>query len=115
MEKTWMPVTGGILSLICGAVNIIGGIVLVIMGAVSGVVTRYAPDLPPAILMVIFILIGLFILIIGIIALVGGIYALRRKVWGMALAGSIASFFSSFWWMGIAAIVFISLSRKEFE
>ena len=30
-------------------------------------------------------------LVLGIIAILGGIYALRRRIWGLALAGSICA------------------------
>ncbi|MCJ7670387.1 MAG: hypothetical protein MUO61_07755 [Dehalococcoidia bacterium] len=58
MERTWMPTTAGILCIIAGAISVISGIV-------------FAP-----------------LIIVGIIAIVGGIYALRRRIWGLALAGS---------------------------
>jgi hypothetical protein len=115
MEKSWMPTTAGILNLICGAADIIGGIVLLIIGAISGIIFKYAEtDIPPFILMLILIILGIFVLILGVIALLGGVYALRRKVWGMALAGSIVSFFI-IWPLGIASIIFIALSRNEFS
>lgn len=115
MDKTWMPTTSGILNIICGAADIIGGIVLLILGAASGVIYKFAQtDIPPYVFMIILVMIGIFMLILGVLALVGGIYALRRKVWGMALAGSIVSFFI-IWPLGVASIVFIALSRKEFE
>ena len=50
-----------------------------------------------------------------ILAIVGGIYALQRKIWGLALAGSIAAFFTPSWVLGVAAIVFTALSKNEFE
>ena len=115
MDKTWMPTTGGILSIICGAVDIIGGIVMIIMGAISGPLCQMAQaNVPAPVVTAIFVVIGIFALILGILALVGGIYALRRKLWGMALAGSIISFFIV-WPLGIASIIFIAISRKEFE
>jgi len=49
----------------------------------------------------------------GIVSLLGGIYALKRSVWGLALAGSISTFLSSTP-LGIPAIVFTALSKKEF-
>jgi hypothetical protein len=115
MEKTWMPTTAGILNIICGVADIIGGLILLIGGAASGLIHQFAnADISPAVLMLILVLLGIFCLILGVLALVGGIYALRRKVWGMALAGSIISFFI-IWPLGIASIVFTALSRKEFE
>lgn len=115
MEKSWMPTTGGILNIICGAADILGGIVLIIMGAVSGLITQFASaDIPAWVLIIIFSVVGVFMVILGLIALIGGVYALRRKIWGMALAGSIISFFI-IWPLGIASIVFIALSKKEFS
>jgi hypothetical protein len=71
------------------------------------------PDIPPY-LFPIFTALALPFAVVGILAIVGGIYALQRKIWGLALAGSIAAFFPS-WILGIAAIVFIALSKNEFE
>lgn len=115
MDKTWMPTTGGILNIISGAAEIIGGLVMIIMGAVSGPLCQMAQaDIPAGVATAVFVVIGVFALILGVVALLGGIYALRRKVWGMALAGSIISVFI-FFILGIASIVFIALSRKEFD
>ena len=49
----------------------------------------------------------------GILALLGGIYALRRRLWGLALAGSLATilFLPVF---GIPAIILTSHSEREF-
>ena len=48
------------------------------------------------------------------VAVAGGIFALRRKRWGLALAGAIIATlpFSVF---GLAAIILLILSRDEFE
>ena len=55
-------------------------------------------------------------LCLSALAIVGGIYALRRKKWGLALTGSIAALIVPwFWFLGIAAIVFTALSKSEFE
>lgn len=60
----------------------------------------------------ILIAIGVVLLVLGIIALVGGIYAIRRRRWGLALTGAILSLPGI---MGILAIIFVSLGKKEFE
>ena len=59
---------------------------------------------------------GILYIVFGVIALIGGISALRRKVWGLALAGTILSL-----WMipvgtvlGIISIVFLAKSKGEF-
>jgi len=46
--------------------------------------------------------------------LIGGIYAVQRRKWGLALAGSIAAIFGSTP-LGIAAAIFTALAKDEFE
>jgi hypothetical protein len=110
-KKTWMPTTAGILDIICGSWELLVAFILTFVGGV----TRLVPDVPPF-LAPLFAALAVPFVILGILAIVGGIYALRRKIWGLALAGSIAAFFSPwFWILGIAAIVFTALSKNEFE
>ena len=59
---------------------------------------------------------GVLYIVFGVTALIGGISALRRRVWGFALAGAILSL-----WMlpigsvlGIISIIFLIKSKKEF-
>ena len=54
------------------------------------------------------------ITILGIVAIMGGIYALKRRVWGLALAGSICSLVCVFF-LGIPAIMFVAIGKGEFE
>lgn len=110
MEKnTWMPTTAGILDIISGSFGLIAFCALV----VAGVIVRFAPNIPKF-LPPMFVGLALPLAIVGILAIVGGIYALQRRNWGLALAGSIAAFFPS-WLLGIAAIILTALSRDEFE
>jgi hypothetical protein len=37
---------------------------------------------------------GIPMIILGVVAIVGGIYALKRRIWGLALTGSISVPFS---------------------
>ena len=62
----------------------------------------------------VLITLAIFLLIVSILAIVGGIYALRRKNWGMALTGSIAALVCMAP-LGIAAIVLVALSKEDFE
>ena len=55
-----------------------------------------------------------FLFIVGIFPIIGGIYALQRKKWGLALAGSIVAIFGSSI-MGILATIFVALAKDEFE
>jgi hypothetical protein len=59
-------------------------------------------------------------IVIGIVAIVGGIFALIRKRWRLAFAGSICAIFSFFLFflnvpLAIAAIVLVVLGKGEFE
>ena len=56
--------------------------------------------------------IGIVLLVFGIIALVGGISAIKRRRWGLALAGSILSLPGI---LAILAIIFVSIGKKEFK
>ena len=107
-KKTWKPTTAGILSIIAGAMQTIGGIIVTVVG---GTIARL-PAVP--IMPRIFGIIAIPIIVIGIVAVVGGIYALRRKVWGLALAGCICSLFGP-WFLGIPAIIFVAMGKGEFE
>jgi len=114
MEKTNKPTTAGILDIIAGVLGLIlAASYFIGFGVVSGALgipTGYIPGFVPAIVL------GMAIptLIIAILALVGGIYALRRKKWGLALAGSIAAILA-FLPLGIPAIIFTAQSKNEFE
>jgi hypothetical protein len=109
MQKTWMPTVSGILDIIAGSFGLILAFIFVLVGGVM----RFIPRVPPY-LFPIFTALSLPFAIVGILAIIGGIYALKRKIWGLALAGSIAAFFPS-WILGLTAIVLTALSKNEFE
>ena len=105
MQKTWKPTVSGILAIIAGALQVIVGAVFAIgVGFGAGIIglgwlsAIFTP-----------------LIIFGIIAIVGGIYSLRRKIWGLALAGSIFALIGPWFILGILAIIFVSLGRGEFE
>ena len=114
-NKTWMPTAAGILDIVAGC----WGLILSLMFVSIGAVMRYIPEMytepdTSQYIFPIFTAMAVPIAILGILAIVGGIYALRRRIWGLALAGSIAAFFPA-WILGLPAIVFTALSKKEFE
>jgi hypothetical protein len=49
---------------------------------------------------------------LGILAVVGGISAIRRKKFGLSLAGAICALASGLW--GILAVIFVALGKREF-
>jgi hypothetical protein len=115
-KKTWMPTTAGILDIVAGSFVLLGGIIMLVFGTVgSSIMPYFAPQVPPTMAVVIFSSIAVPVILIGILAIIGGVYALKRRIWGLALAGSIAAFFTPSWVLGVAAIVFTALSKNEFE
>jgi len=58
-------------------------------------------------------LLAIPLIVAGIIALAGGLAALKKKVWWLALAGSVVAFFC-LCFVGIRAVVFTITGRKRF-
>ena len=93
-----------------GILTIIGGIIIVAGGIIATDVPWALipqPAAPPA-----GVVGGLIAL--GVVAVIGGIYALRGRMWGLALAGAICSAFLAAP-VGVLAIIFISITKREFE
>jgi hypothetical protein len=108
---TWMPLTAGILDIICGAWGLFFSILLMFIGRIIVAVAKLPPAIGPisAFMAIIFAL-------LAILAIIGGVYALKRKIWGLALAGSIAALFSPYFWLlAITSIVLTAMSKKEFD
>jgi hypothetical protein len=112
---------GGVLSIVAGAFEINGGGTM-LASAELGVQLRLwdfalypgiwfehiiPVDSPWAIIMA-----GLLVLL-GIIAILGGIWALRRRSFGLSLAGAVCVLPLGI--LGILAIVCIALAKREFE
>ena len=123
VKETWKPTVAGILEIVGGSLSVLGsvgvitGIVFFIPVATSvdpGPVPEMSRWLIPGVLETILIIATVFLLIVGILPIIGGIYALQRKKWGLALAGSIVAIFGSSV-MGILATIFVAMSKDEFE
>ncbi len=118
-EKTWKTKTAGILAIIAGAVGVTEWVAVAVlevlalgwlpMGSLVGLGGIVAAAFAIAIAT-------------GIVAIVGGVFALKRKRWRLALAGSICAIFSLMFVpvllnvpLAIAAIVLVVLGKGEFE
>jgi hypothetical protein len=110
MERSWKSLTAGILDIVSGVGMLFVCFWLVLAGGILGVV---GGDVPSWVSALLFGLAGPFA-VLAIVAVIGGIFCIRRKIWGMALAGSIAAFFCCFLF-GIISIILVSTSRSEFH
>ncbi|MGB2855975.1 MAG: hypothetical protein WBC61_04935, partial [Dehalococcoidia bacterium] len=54
------------------------------------------------------------LLALGIVTIVGSSYAIMRKNFPLAVVGGVCSVFSPLWPLGIAALILIAISSKEF-
>jgi hypothetical protein len=121
VRKTWKPTVAGILNIISGVFSLLGlcGSIIAIIAISSGVPVfwRFAPEVLPfgvRLAEIILISAAIFLAIVGILPLLGGIYAVQRKKWGLALAGSITAIFGSLI-LGILATIFTAVSKDEFD
>jgi hypothetical protein len=146
--RSGLLTAGGILSIIGGAFELIGGGAIMALVVSPGLRRGLLPDLPmqpPAWPFTPFWLtiIGVPLLVLGVIAILGGVSAIRRRSFGLSLAGAICALPSViFGWylavaaltevggvslppvmaicglasaiLGILAVVFVSLSKREF-
>lgn len=122
MKRTWKPLTAGILNVISGAFFLIAGIsVISLLGTpMSTAVARYYlysvgsnASVTPSVVIPIISIMAAIPIVLGIVSLSGGICAIRKRVWGMALAGSVCTFISLLF-LGIPVIILTALSKKEF-
>ncbi len=120
MERTWKPTTAGILTIIAGCLGIGGGALITLVAMPLGLGGAIAGGLGEAAIGAllggfagIIGMIGAGIIGVGIVALIGGIYALRRRIWGFALAGAILATICTMP-LGVLAIIFVSMGRREF-
>jgi len=117
MEQTWRPTTGGILCIIAGAINVLLGLVVVVALAGAGLLMgTEMVELPSELAGMSWLgVLGVPLVAMGIVSIVGGAYALKRRLWGLALAGAICSIMAGNLLYGTLAIIFISVSKSEFN
>jgi hypothetical protein len=126
VKTTWKSTTGGVLTVVSGVFSL-----LCCLGAIVGAVlvnsnetvreavldsirdTSISGDI--GLVQTGLIIVAIFFAITAALALIGGIFALQRKRWGWALAGSIAAILGSWWPIGVTATVFTAIARDEFK
>lgn len=117
MEQTWKPIAGGILSIIAGVMNLLLGVV--VMGGLTAAGLVLGAGLVELDLdlggMSWLGVLGVPLIVLGIISIVGGVYALKRRLWGFALAGAICAIMTGNLVYGTLAIIFVSIGKSEFN
>jgi len=122
---------GGVLSIIVGILQVIGGLLFVV-NIVFPDWSMYLQYLGPGILFMPFVrdvfwlvlmqgifeglaavLFAVCVGVLGVVAIVGGISAIRRNIFGLSLAGAICALPSGI--LGIMAVVFVGLGKREFN
>ena len=120
-SRSGLLTAGGVLSIVAGAFEVIGGVLLAIL--TTGIRIWFKLALLPChpgdwferiipVLPTWLIIVAVPLLALGIVAIIGGVSALRRKNFGLSLAGAICALPSII--LGILAVIFVSLSRREF-
>jgi hypothetical protein len=118
--KTWKPTTAGILSIISGGLNglmALGLIMAILVIDSINIMQFLPPEEAPFIMPLIGpILIGVLVVSVAatVFPIIGGVFALQRRRWGWALAGSIIAIFRTFI-LGLLATIFVAMARDEFE
>ena len=112
---------GGVLSIVAGAFEVNGGGIMLASAKLGVQFRLWDFALYPGIWLehIIpvdspwFIIMGGLLVVLGIIAILGGIWALRRRSFGLSLAGAVCILPLGI--LGIVAIVCIALAKREFE
>jgi len=111
VRKTAMPTAAGILSIISGAFKLLAFLILLAFGFFWAVAPYRLDRVRPEVL---FGLAAFILLALGVLSIIGGVYCLRRKNFGLSLAGAIAALLP-FNLLGIAAVILVAMSKPEFD
>ena len=99
------PVVAGVINIVIGSGALLAFSIIAIVLVAGSLVVPFVGLLIP--------LIGVPFVGLAVVALVGGIFAVQRRMWGWALAGSIATTLMSNL-LGVISIVLVALSKGEF-
>ena len=122
MQNRW-AIVGGVMSIVAGALGALGGLSLVLFAVLFSSLLSWVATTSDAfgpaergltgLVGLMYGGMGAFLLLVGIMALIGGIYSVRRRLWRLALAGSIAAILA-FFPVGVVAVIFTAMAKPEF-
>jgi hypothetical protein len=112
----------GILNIVSGAFGVLGILwallwIFMMKAMISMPDFSYGAPFPTELftfMVILYATMGVFCALIGALGIVGGVFALRKRHWGVALAGAIAGAVT-FFPCGIPAIIFVTLGKPEFS
>ena len=120
VQRTWKPTTAGVLNIITGALSALTaiGMIIAIIAVGNINIMRFlppaeAPFIAPLVSTILIVILVLSI-IEAVFPIVGGVFALQRRRWGWALAGSIVAILGTFP-LGVASTIFVAIAKNEFE
>ena len=124
-HRSGLLTAGGILSIVAGIYLIVVGVSVAVRLMLASDITpdgvrvwqefiAYSPFFPFIVYWPSYrwVIIGGCVGILGIVAIVGGISAIRRKRFGLSLAGAICALPSVI--LGIPAVIFVAKGKREF-
>jgi hypothetical protein len=118
-RKTWKTKAAGILLIVAGALAVVQSVFVaaLVIRALGWLEVFSALDQSGIVAAAVAV-----VVISAIVAIVGGVFALKRRIWRLAVAGSICTIFSFIAIpfllnvpLAIAAIVLVVSGRGEFE
>jgi hypothetical protein len=124
-SKSGLLTAGGVLSIIAGSLEVIGGVIIAVLTIGIRILFRLAiVPVDPGdwfrhvmpfvhVIPMWLIVVGVPLFALGIVAIVGGVSALRRRSFGLSLAGAVCALPVAP--LGILAVIFVAVSNKEFE
>ncbi len=113
--QTMMPMIGGILLIVAALIGIAFWAYLM---AIGSALASFMP-VGGGLVQTIIVICGGIEIVFGIIMLLGGVMAIRRRMWALALVGSILGLFT-FGFYGLSsilsfvALIILAISHKEF-
>ena len=108
IDRGWWLSGGGGCSIWAGISLIFSGVALVVSGEYPSGFSYVVSEVFPTYM-------GVPLIVLGIIAIVGGVSAMRRKSFGLSLAGAICGLPSPFWILAILAVIFVAMGKREFR
>jgi hypothetical protein len=109
-KRTPLPIIAGILAIVSAGLKL-----LLLFGVlIASIFMIFPASSFPINTVALVPIVMVPLLAMAFLALTGGIFALQRKRWNLALAGSIVAILP-FSLLGIAATILVILSKDEFE